>query len=106
MSLPVEKPEACSTRIGMGVLSGAAAGTFLGAVASNWGDIPLVLKNRPLPALLRTGGVMINYGATMALLGLTYSTVDVRWGKGGAVGDWLHGAALAGMPTDGLQPQG
>lgn len=83
MSLPVEKPEACSTRIGMGVLSGAAAGTFLGAVASNWGDIPLVLKNRPLPALLRTGGVMINYGATMALLGLTYSTVDVRWGKGG-----------------------
>lgn len=80
MSFPSDRPEDCATRIGMGVASGAVTGAFLGAVASNWGDIPLVLRNKPLPALLRTGNVMVNYGATLAVVGLTYSAVDVRRG--------------------------
>lgn len=85
MPLPVEHPEDCATRIGMGLASGAVTGAFMGAVASNWGDIPPVIRNKPLPALLRTGGVMATYGATMSIVGVTYSATDVSIGAGGVV---------------------
>lgn len=32
-----------------------AAGNITGALAANWGDIPVVLRNKPWPALQRTG---------------------------------------------------
>ena len=81
MSLPVERPEDCPTRISMGIASGFVAGSLFGAVASNWGDVPLVIRDKPWPALVRTGSVMMQYGATLGLVGLAYSTVDVsRWG--------------------------
>lgn len=35
--------------------TGAAAGAVGGAVKSNWGDVPLVLRNQAWPALKRTG---------------------------------------------------
>ena len=53
-------------------------------MTSNWGDVPVVLRDKPFPALVRTGSVMAQYGATLALVGGTYATVDVS----GAV--WQH----------------
>lgn len=73
-----DKPQDCPTRMALGLGSGFLAGNFFGAVASNWGDVPLVLRNRPLPALARTGATMLNYGTTLGLVGLAFSTVDVR----------------------------
>ncbi|KAL6771982.1 hypothetical protein ACKKBG_A28520 [Auxenochlorella protothecoides x Auxenochlorella symbiontica] len=101
MSFPSDRPEDCATRIGMGVASGAVTGAFLGAVASNWGDIPLVLRNKPLPALLRTGNVMVNYGATLAVVGLTYSAVDCVAESLRGKQDWVNGS-LAGLATGGV----
>ena len=77
MSLSVERPEDCPTRISVGIASGFVAGSLFGAVASNWGDVPLVIRDKPWPALLRTGSVMMQYGATLGLVGLAFSTVDV-----------------------------
>jgi mitochondrial import inner membrane translocase subunit TIM22 len=73
-----ERPEDCPTRIGLGLGSGFIVGGFFGAVASNWGDVPMVLRDKPWPALVRTGSVMVQYGTTLGLVGLAFSTVDVR----------------------------
>lgn len=102
MPLPIEHPEDCATRIGMGLISGAVTGAFMGAVASNWGDIPPVIRNKPWPALLRTGGVMATYGATMSIVGVTYSATDVSAGVGAGCkarkGAWRgRGAGPAGL---------
>lgn len=61
----------------MGAGSGFIAGSLMGAVSSNWGDVPVVLRDKPWPALARTGSVMMQYGATLGLVGLAFSTVDV-----------------------------
>lgn len=61
----------------MGLGSGFVAGSFFGAISSNWGDVPVVLRDKPWPALARTGSVMMQYGTTLGLVGLAYSTVDV-----------------------------
>lgn len=53
------------------------AGALMGAVTSNWGDIPVVLKDKPWPALARTGSQMAQYGSTLALVGGTFAAVDV-----------------------------
>jgi hypothetical protein len=49
----------------------------MGAVTSNWGDIPVVLRDKPWPALVRTGSQMAQYGTTLALVGGTFAVVDV-----------------------------
>ena len=72
-----ERVEDCPTRIGAGLGSGFAAGAVFGAVASNWGDVPVVLRDKAFPALVRTGGVMAQYGSTLAMVGGAYATVDV-----------------------------
>ena len=72
-----DRPEDCATRISLGLGTGFFLGNILGAIASTWDDVPLVLKNKPWPALVRTGSVMMNYGTSLGLVGLTYSTVDV-----------------------------
>lgn len=46
--------------------------------STDWGDIPVVLRDKPWPALARTGAQMANYGVTLALVGGTFATVDVR----------------------------
>jgi hypothetical protein len=72
-----ERPQDCPTRMATGLGAGFAAGSLFGAVASNWGDVPVVLRNKPLPALVRTGGTMVNFGTTLGLVGLAFSAVDV-----------------------------
>lgn len=39
----------------------------------------MVLRDKPWPALVRTGSQMGQYGATLALVGGTFATVDVSW---------------------------
>ena len=78
MSLPVERPEDCPTRMAVGLGGGFAAGAILGAVVTNWSEVPQVLRDKPWPALVRTGSVMAHYGATLALVGGTFATVEVR----------------------------
>lgn len=79
-----ERPEDCPTRVAIGLGSGFAAGALGGAVVSNWGDVPAVVRNRPWPALVRTGSVMASYGTTLGLVGFTFAAVEVRSGGGGA----------------------
>lgn len=77
MSSPPERPSDCPTRAAIGLGSGFIAGSLFGAISSNWSEIPVVLKDKPWPALVRTGNVMMQYGATIGVVGLAYSTVDV-----------------------------
>ena len=69
--------QSCSSRMAMGLGSGFIAGNLFGGIASNWGEVPVVLKDKPWPALARTGSVMLATGATLGLVGLAYATVDV-----------------------------
>ena len=87
-----EVPEDCPTRMAIGLGTGFAAGAILGAVASNWGDVPVILRNKPWPALLRTGSVMLQYGATLGTVTLTYSTVDCVLENVRGKRDWINGS--------------
>lgn len=53
--LPLEKPQDCMSRVVSGTTSSLVAGGIIGALTANWGDIPQVLQDKPLPALKRTG---------------------------------------------------
>ena len=53
--LPIEKPQDCMSRVISGTASSFVAGGIIGALTANWGDIPQVLQDKPLPALRRTG---------------------------------------------------
>lgn len=53
--LPIEKPQDCMSRVISGTTSSFVAGGIIGALTANWGDIPQVLQDKPLPALKRTG---------------------------------------------------
>jgi hypothetical protein len=72
-----ERPQDCPSRIAAGLGGGFVAGSLLGGIAANWGDVPQVIRNKSLPALVRTGSVMMQHGTTLGLVGLAYSTVDV-----------------------------
>lgn len=56
MSPSSERPEDCATRVAIGLGSGFAAGAFFGAVTSNWGDVPTILRDKPWPTLV--GGAL------------------------------------------------
>ena len=73
-----ERTQDCPTRMAIGFGSGFLAGNLFGGIASNWSDVPQVLRNKPWPALARTGSVMMQQGSTLGLVGLAYATVDVR----------------------------
>ncbi len=45
------------------------AGTILGAITAAWQDVPAVERNVALPALKKTGRIMMNYGLTFAAIG-------------------------------------
>ena len=53
--LPIDKPDDCVSRVVSGTTSSFVAGGIIGALTANWGDIPQVLQDKPLPALKRTG---------------------------------------------------
>lgn len=74
--LPIEKPQDCMSRVVSGTASSFVAGAFTGALTANWGDIPQVLQDKPLPALKRTGAIMGVYGMTFAAVGLAYTGID------------------------------
>ncbi|KAL4428487.1 hypothetical protein ABPG75_002576 [Micractinium tetrahymenae] len=96
MALPVEeRSESWPGRIGAGVGVGFAAGALLGAVASNWGDVDVVLRDKPWPALVRTGSQMAQYGSTLALVGGTFAAVDCFAESVRGKKDWVNGS-LAG----------
>ena len=101
--LPLEKPQDCMSRVVSGTTSSFIAGGIIGALTANWGDIPQVLQDKPLPALKRTGdqaqlcfaacnifcctlpcsstfhaagAIMATYGVTFAAIGLAYTGMD------------------------------
>lgn len=47
--------DSCTTRVLHSTATGAAAGGIAGAILSNWGDVPVMLRNQAWPALKRTG---------------------------------------------------
>ena len=53
--LPDDRPESCTARILSGTGVGYGLGTVLGAITANWSDLPMVLRDKPWPALVRTG---------------------------------------------------
>lgn len=91
----------CPSRIATGLGSGFIAGSLFGGIASNWGDVPVVLRNKPWPALVRTGSVMMQHGATLGLVGLAYSTVDCIAESIRGKKDWVNGS-LGGLAAGGM----
>ena len=55
VSIPSERADDCVSRIIAGAGSGLAAGAIMGAITANWSEVPIVLRNQSLPALMRTG---------------------------------------------------
>lgn len=91
-----DRSEDCPTRMATGLGTGFVLGSFLGAVTASWSDVPLVLRDKPWPALVRTGTVMSRYGATLGMVGLAYATVDCFAETVRGQRDWKNGA-LAGL---------
>ncbi len=50
-----QRPDDCVYRVSTGGASSFAAGSLAGAMAANWGDVPVVLRDKSGPALKRTG---------------------------------------------------
>lgn len=98
----VERPDTFGFRVGTAVGSGYVAGSIMGAVTANWGDIPVVLRDKPWPALVRTGRIMNTWGLTFAAIGGSFALADYLaesmrdekdW-KNGVFGGLAAGAAL------------
>jgi len=66
--LPIEKPQDCMSRVISGTTSSFIAGGIIGALTANWGDIPQVLQDKPLPALKRTGMLYVSDDSSNHLL--------------------------------------
>ncbi|KAK9815230.1 hypothetical protein WJX72_000376 [[Myrmecia] bisecta] len=106
-----DRPDDCMFRVASGAASSALAGTIVGAVLANWGNIPRVLANQPWPALKRTGRIMFSYGATFTFIGVAYTGVDcvvehIRGKKdvwngvlGGAAAGAVLGLRLGRLPV-------
>mmetsp|Transcript_8119 Transcript_8119/g.24139 ORF Transcript_8119/g.24139 Transcript_8119/m.24139 type:complete len:160 (+) Transcript_8119:241-720(+) len=69
-------PQDCYTRMVHATTGGAISGLVGGAIVSNWGDVPLVLRSKNWPALKRTGGMMRQYGLAIGFVGLAYSASE------------------------------
>lgn len=87
-----ERPEDCPTRIAFATGGGFVVGSLFGAVASNWGDIPKVIRDKPWPALVRTGAQMASYGSTLALVGAAFATIDCLAETVRGKKDWVNSA--------------
>lgn len=49
---------------------------IMGALGANWGEAPLVVRNKSWPAFKQTGGVMATQGALFAALGAAFAAGD------------------------------
>lgn len=63
-------------KTGSAVLSGFCLGAVTGAVAATWSDVPAIERNQALPALRKTGKVMLGYGTYFAAVGGAYALAD------------------------------
>ncbi len=52
------------------------AGTILGAITAAWQDVPAVERNVALPALKKTGRIMMNYGLTFGAIGGIFAVTE------------------------------
>lgn len=69
--------DSCVVAALKGVSAGFLGGSLLGAVFSNWSDSPLAVHNqRALPALQKTGALMMQHGSTLGAVGLAYAGVE------------------------------
>ena len=69
--------DSCVVAALKGVSAGFLGGSLLGAVFSNWSDSPLAVHNqRALPALQKTGALMVQHGSTLGAVGLAYAAVE------------------------------
>lgn len=100
--LKQERPDTFAFRAGSALVSGYVAGAFMGGAQANWSDVPLVLRNKSLPALLRTGRIMNSWGLTLAAVAGSFAVADYAaesirdekdW-KNGVIGGLAAGAAL------------
>lgn len=71
-----ELPDSCTTRMAYAAASGFAAGAIGGAVTSNWGDVPKVLRTQNWPALKYTGRIMRQYGLAIGFVGVGFSATE------------------------------
>jgi hypothetical protein len=69
--------DSCVVAALKGAGAGFLGGSLLGAVFSNWSDSPLAVHNqRALPALQKTGALMVQHGSTLGAVGLAYASVE------------------------------
>jgi len=81
--------------------SSGLAGMILGAITATWQDVPAVERNLALPAMLKTGRIMGNYGLTFAAIGglfaFTEATASSIRGKKDIWNAALGGAAAGSI---------
>eukprot|EP00890_Picochlorum_soloecismus_P005168 jgi/Picsp_1/5652/NSC_03011-R1_tim17 domain-containing protein len=88
---PDMEDSGCLYEAAKGLVTGFAAGSLFGAVFSNWSDVPVVLRDKPWPALMRTGSVMAQHGSTLGVVGLAFAGVDCAAESIRGKKDWLNG---------------
>ncbi|WPT17822.1 Outer envelope pore protein 16-3/mitochondrial [Picochlorum sp. SENEW3] len=100
-----EDEQGCLLKAGKGLVTGFMTGSLLGAIFSNWSDVPVVLRDKPWPALVRTGGVMVQHGSTLGAVGLAFAAVDCASESVRGEKDWVNGVlgGLAGGALLGLR---
>ena len=93
ISSPDEDESSCVTSSLKGLATGFVGGSLLGAIFSNWSDQPLTIRNQQaLPALQKTGSLMMQHGSTLGAVGLAYASVDCAAESVRGEKDWFNGA--------------
>lgn len=106
VSSPDEGESSCVTSSLKGLATGFVGGSLLGAIFSNWSDQPITIHNqRALPALQKTGSLMMQHGSTLGAVGLAYAAVDCAAESIRGERDWFNGVlgGVAGGTILGLR---
>lgn len=78
--LPDDSKESWVQSVGISTLTGYGFGAIVGSLHASWSDVPAVLRDRPWPALKRTGQIMNAWGLTFAAVGASYAAASVCGG--------------------------